>query len=185
MTQKPDKILIANRGEIALRILRTAKKLGIPTVGIYTLADAATPIVTQADEAYPIGDGSDPRAYLDMDAIVEIGVKSGATMVAPGYGFLSEKPEFVAKVEAAGMVFLGPTPHQMQSMGLKHEAREIAKKAGVPIVPGSAGVIETLEEAKEISAEIGFPVLIKASAGGGGMGISVCKGESRSMLIES
>lgn len=177
MTVTEHKILIANRGEIALRIQRSADKLGVPTIAIYTLADAATPHVTAAGEAHMIGDGTDPRGYLDMDAILEIAKKAGATMVAPGYGFLSENAAFASKVEKAGMVFLGPTPTQISSMGLKHEAREVAKKANVPIVPGSDGVVETVDEAVEIAAGIGYPVIVKASGGGGGMGMTVCRGE--------
>ncbi|KAL1408594.1 hypothetical protein Q8F55_005407 [Vanrija albida] len=176
MTTAP-KVLIANRGEIALRILRTARKLGIPTVAIYTLVDADTPVVSQADEAYIIGDGQNPRGYLDIDEIVAIAKKSGATMVAPGYGFLSENASFAKAIEAAGVTFLGPTPFQMTSMGLKHEARAVAIKAGVPVVPGSEGTIETLDLALEWANKIGYPVMLKASAGGGGMGMTVCKTE--------
>ncbi|KAL7419000.1 hypothetical protein Q5752_006684 [Cryptotrichosporon argae] len=174
----PPKILIANRGEIALRVIRSAVKLGIPTVAIYTLADAASPHVAQADEAYCIGDGADPRGYLDMDAIIDIARRARATMVAPGYGFLSENATFAAKCEAAGLVFLGPTPHQITSMGLKHEARAVAIKAGVPVVPGSDGVVDNLEDARRIAAQIGYPVMVKASGGGGGMGMQVCRDEA-------
>ncbi|GMK58548.1 hypothetical protein CspeluHIS016_0505800 [Cutaneotrichosporon spelunceum] len=172
------KILIANRGEIALRIQRSADKLGVPTVAIYTLADAATPHVTAAGESYMIGDGTDHRGYLDMEAIINIAKKSGTTMIAPGYGFLSENTTFARMVEDAGIIFLGPTPTQISSMGLKHEAREVAKKAGVPIVPGSEGVVDQLEDAVTIAAKIGYPVIVKASGGGGGMGMTVCRDES-------
>jgi urea carboxylase len=167
-------------------------------VAIFTLADAASPHVSQADEAYCIGDGTDPRGYLDIDAIVAIAKKSHATMVAPGYGFLSEnavslllrssrascsvnRPDraqaFATACEDNGLVFLGPTPYQIKSMGLKHEARAIALKAGVPVVPGSDGVVNDLEEAARLAKTIGYPVMVKASGGGGGMGMQVCKGE--------
>ncbi|WVQ81675.1 urea carboxylase [Cryptococcus sp. DSM 104549] len=172
------KLLIANRGEIALRVIRSAKELGVPTVAIYTLADASSPHVFAADEAYPIGDGHDPRGYLDIDAILEIIEKSGASMVAPGYGFLSENAAFTTAVESKGVVFLGPTPQQMTSMGLKHEARAVATRAGVPVVPGSQGAVDKLEEAVKVAGEIGYPVMVKASGGGGGMGMQVCRSEA-------
>ncbi|KIR50865.1 urea carboxylase [Cryptococcus gattii Ru294] len=174
---KPPKLLIANRGEIALRIMRSAKALSIPTVSIYTLADASSPHVFEAEESYPIGDGNDPRGYLNIDGIVEIIQKSRATMVAPGYGFLSENAAFATAVEALGVTFLGPTPTQMTSMGLKHEARAVAIKAGVPVVPGSEGAVNTLENAVKIAGDIGYPILVKASGGGGGMGMQICRDE--------
>ncbi|KIR97121.1 urea carboxylase [Cryptococcus deuterogattii 2001/935-1] len=174
---KPPKLLIANRGEIALRIIRSAKALSIPTVSIYTLADASSPHVFAAEESYPIGDGNDPRGYLNIDGIVEIIQKSRATMVAPGYGFLSENAAFATAVEALGVTFLGPTPTQMTSMGLKHEARAVAIKAGVPVVPGSEGAVNTLENAVKIAGDIGYPILVKASGGGGGMGMQICRDE--------
>ncbi|WVQ77236.1 urea carboxylase [Cryptococcus sp. DSM 104548] len=181
MTPAMPKLLIANRGEIALRIIRSAKALAIPTIAIYTRPDAASPHVSAADEAYPVGgedgDGSDPRGYLDIDAIVKVVQKSGATMVAPGYGFLSENAAFAEAIESIGVTFLGPTPHQMTSMGLKHEARAVAKKAGVPIVPGSDGEVTSLQDAVQVAAGIGYPVLVKASGGGGGMGMQVCQSE--------
>ncbi|ODO08964.1 urea carboxylase [Cryptococcus wingfieldii CBS 7118] len=177
----PPKLLIANRGEIALRIIRSAIALSIPTIAIFTQADAASPHVLAADEAYPVGgengDGSDPKGYLDIGAIVGLVKKSGATMVAPGYGFLSENAAFAEAIEAIGVTFLGPTPYQMTSMGLKHEARAVAKKAGVPIVPGSEGAVASLEDAVQVAGGIGYPVLVKASGGGGGMGMQVCRSE--------
>ncbi|OWZ26724.1 urea carboxylase [Cryptococcus neoformans Tu259-1] len=176
-SDKPPKLLIANRGEIALRIIRSARALSIPTVSIYTLVDASSPHVLEAEESYVIGDGSDPRGYLNIDGIVKIIQKSRATMVAPGYGFLSENAAFATAVEALGVTFLGPTPTQMTSMGLKHEARAVAIKAGVPVVPGSEGAVSTLDNAVKVARDIGYPILVKASGGGGGMGMQVCKGE--------
>ncbi|KAK0443623.1 urea carboxylase [Armillaria borealis] len=174
------KLLVANRGEIAVRILNSAKKLSIPTVAIYTHADASAPHVALADEAYvvghgPDGEGSNPRGYLEMDEIVAIAKKSGATLLAPGYGFLSENPDFAELCQNEGITFLGPTPEQMTKMGLKHEARQVAIEAGVPIVPGSDGIVDTLEQALTAAKRIGYPVMLKATGGGGGMGMQICE----------
>ncbi|GAA5852079.1 hypothetical protein JCM8547_000152 [Rhodosporidiobolus lusitaniae] len=161
------KLLVANRGEIALRVLRSADDLDIPTLSVYTEADAGAPHVLRANEAVQIPN------YLDADAIVKVCRDHGATMVHPGYGFLSENEDFAAKVEAAGVVFLGPTPNQISSMGLKHEARARAIAAEVPVLPGSE-LVETLEAALQQAEHVGWPIMLKATGGGGGRGTAVC-----------
>ncbi|EJU02057.1 urea amidolyase [Dacryopinax primogenitus] len=181
MAEKQHKLLIANRGEIAYRILRTAKRLGIPTVGIYTSVDAVAPHVLEADESSPVGntadgEGADPHGYLDGDAIIEIAKRHGATLIAPGYGFLSENEDFARKCAAAGLIFLGPTPELIRQMGLKHEARKLAVEAGVPVVPGSE-LLTDEEEAVKFANKLGYPVMLKATAGGGGMGLQVCNND--------
>ncbi|KZO93557.1 urea carboxylase [Calocera viscosa TUFC12733] len=181
MAEKRHKLLIANRGEIAYRILRTAKRLSIPTLAIYTSVDAVAPHVLQADESAPVGntgdgEGADPHGYLDGDAIIEVAKRHSATLVAPGYGFLSENEEFARKCAAAGLIFLGPQPELIRMMGLKHEARKIAKDAGVPIVPGS-DLLTDEEEAVNVANGLGYPVMLKATAGGGGMGLQVCSND--------
>ncbi|GAA5838018.1 hypothetical protein JCM11251_006825 [Rhodosporidiobolus azoricus] len=163
----PHKLLVANRGEIALRVLRSADELQIPTASIYTEADSSAPHVFKAGETALVPN------YLDGDAIVEVCKKLEVTMVHPGYGFLSENTEFAAKVEAAGIVFLGPTPEQIESMGLKHEARARAIAAGVPVLPGSE-LVEDVEAALKQAERVGWPIMLKATGGGGGRGTAVC-----------
>ena len=183
MASKPTyaqhKLLIANRGEIAVRILRTAKRLGIPTIAVYTRSDATAPHVILADEAVALRpDDADPvsnaRGYLDGDALVAICQERGATLLHPGYGFLSEDARFAEKVENAGVTWLGPRPETIEAMGLKHRARELAREVDVPLVPGSQGLLQNVEGAVAFSEEIGFPVMLKSTAGGGGMGLVVC-----------
>ncbi|KZT03045.1 urea carboxylase [Laetiporus sulphureus 93-53] len=174
------KLLIANRGEIAVRILRTAKRLNIPTVAIYTRADATSPHVSLADEAVALHpDDTDPlsnsRGYLDPEAIVAICKKCSVTLVHPGYGFLSENAHFAGLLREEGITFLGPRPETIQAMGLKHEARMLAKEADVPLVPGSQGLVDDVEVAVTVAKGIGFPVMLKSTAGGGGMGLVVCR----------
>ncbi|GAA5886536.1 hypothetical protein JCM6882_001679 [Rhodosporidiobolus microsporus] len=163
----PHKLLVANRGEIALRVLRSADELGIPTASIYTEADADAPHRFKAGETALIPN------YLDGDAIVKVCKKLGATMVHPGYGFLSENEEFATKVEAAGIVFLGPRPEQIAAMGLKHEARARAIAAGVPVLPGSE-LVSDVEAALKQAERVGWPIMLKATGGGGGRGTAVC-----------
>ena len=165
------KLLIANRGEIACRVMRTARRLGIRTVAIYSDADAGALHVSMADEAYHVGPAPSVESYLRIDRIVEVGRASGAEAVHPGYGFLSENPGFVDAVEAAGMVFIGPTASAMRAMGLKDAAKALMERSGVPVVPGYHG---DRQDAAFLAAEakrIGFQVLIKARAGGGGKGM--------------
>ncbi|GAA5900385.1 hypothetical protein JCM8208_005347 [Rhodotorula glutinis] len=170
MTVQQHKLLIANRGEIAMRILRSARDLQIPTVAVYRDADAAAPHALQADEAVLV------PAYINQDAILRACRDTGATMIHPGYGFLSENEEFAAKVEAAGLLWLGPTAEQIASMGLKHEARARAIAADVPVLPGSE-LVSTLTAALEQAQRVGYPIMLKATGGGGGMGMSICTSE--------
>jgi len=178
MTAAFDKLLIANRGEIAVRIIRAAKELGLKTVAVYSDADAQGLAVRMADEAVRIGPAHATRSYLSVDAILEAAAASGAGAVHPGYGFLSENAAFAERIEAAGLVFVGPTPHAIRTMGDKAAARAAAMKAGVPTVPGSAGVVTDADSAVALAKGIGYPIMIKASAGGGGRGIRVAHDEA-------
>ena len=172
------KILIANRGEIACRIIRTAKQMNIATVAVYSDADAGTPHVKMADEAYHIGGSASAESYLRADVIIDVARKSGAEAIHPGFGFLSENSKFVADVEAAGLVFIGPGSHAIEVMGDKIESKKWALKAGVSTVPGTADAVTDIAEAKKAAAEIGYPVMVKASAGGGGKGMRVVEDEA-------
>jgi propionyl-CoA carboxylase alpha chain len=175
------KILIANRGEIACRVIRTARKMGIKTVAVYSEADAGALHVREADEAVAIGGSAAAESYLKIERIVEACVATGAEAVHPGYGFLSERQAFAKALEAAGIVFIGPNTHAIGAMGDKIESKKLASAAGVSTVPGHLGVIEDAEAAVRIAQEIGYPVMIKASAGGGGKGMRLAKsdGETR------
>jgi propionyl-CoA carboxylase alpha chain len=167
------KILIANRGEIACRVIRTARAMGIKTVAVYSDADADALHVREADEAVHIGASPAAQSYLLIDRIVEACVKTGAEAVHPGYGFLSENMKFAEALKKAGVTFIGPDPHAIFSMGDKIESKKLAKEAGVSTVPGYLGVIKDAEEAATIARESGYPVMIKASAGGGGKGMRI------------
>nr|WP_227519840.1 urea carboxylase [Mangrovitalea sediminis] len=169
----PSKLLIANRGAIACRIIRTLRAMGIASVAVYAEADADACHVREADEAYSLGEGGAAATYLDQDKLFEVIRKSGAQAVHPGYGFLSENAAFARRCEVEGVVFLGPTPEQMEAFGLKHTARELAEQAQVPLLPGS-GLLETLEAALAEASRIGYPVMLKSTAGGGGIGMSRC-----------
>ena len=173
-----DKLLIANRGEIAVRIIRAAKELGLKTVAIYSDADADSLAVRMADESVNIGPPHATKSYLNMDAVLAAARHTGAGAVHPGYGFLSENAAFAEAVTQAGMVFVGPTAHAIRTMGDKATARAAAMQAGVPTVPGSTGVVTTVDAALAIANSIGFPIMIKASAGGGGRGIRVAQDAS-------
>ena len=168
-----EKILIANRGEIACRVIRTARRMGIKTVAVYSDADKSALHVEMADEAVHIGPPASAQSYLLIDRIVDACRKTGAQAVHPGYGFLSEKPGFQEALAAAGIAFIGPDAHAMRAMGDKIESKKLAKAAGVSTVPGYLGVIADDEEAVMIARDIGYPVMIKASAGGGGKGMRV------------
>lgn len=167
------KILIANRGEIACRVIKTARKMGIKTVAVYSDADKNALHVSMADEAIHIGPPPANQSYIVMEKILDAIKTSGADAVHPGYGFLSENPEFAKALDKAGVTFIGPNPHAIVSMGDKITSKKLAKEAGVSCVPGHMGLIEDAEEAVKISNEIGYPVMIKASAGGGGKGMRI------------
>ena len=167
------KILIANRGEIACRIIKTAKKLGIKTVAVYSDADADALHVEMADEAIHIGPPAAAESYLIADKIIAAAKESGAEAIHPGYGFLSERASFVEAVEAAGITFIGPDENAITSMGDKITSKELAAKAGVSTVPGHMAIIKDADEAVKISAKVGYPVMLKASAGGGGKGMRI------------
>lgn len=172
------KILIANRGEIAIRVTRACRELGISSVAVFSDADRDSLHVFLADEAYHIGPAPSKESYLNFRKIIEVAKKAGADAIHPGYGFLSENPIFVRACKEAGIVFIGPTPENMEAMGDKLSAKALMKKAGVPLVPGSEGGVESVEQAQVIANEIGYPVIIKATAGGGGKGMRVVKTES-------
>lgn len=165
------KILVANRGEIALRIMKSAHEMGIKTVAVYSEADRNSPHVKYADEAVLLGPPPSSESYLLGDKIIEVCKQLGVDGIHPGYGFLSENAGFADAVEKAGITFIGPSAESMRIMGDKLSAKDAAQKFNIPLVPGTEGAITDLEEAKKISEEIGFPVLIKASAGGGGKGM--------------
>jgi len=172
------KILIANRGEIALRIIRTCKELGIKTVAVYSEADRYSLHVRFADEAVCIGPGPSKDSYLNIPRIIAAAEITNAEAIHPGYGFLAENAMFAEICESSGIKFIGPTPDAIEAMGDKALAKETMRKAGVPVIPGSDGVVETLEEAREIANEIGYPIMLKAAAGGGGKGMRMVNDES-------
>ena len=171
------KVLIANRGEIARRIIRTCNRLGIETVAIYSEADANSLHVKEATESYCIGKPPVALSYLKIDTILDVAKQSGADAVHPGYGLLSENAAFAKSVEEAGLTFIGPTSEVIQAMGSKLEARKTMEQAGVPIVQGVNEPIADTDEAAKIAAEIGYPVMLKASAGGGGIGMQLVNDE--------
>jgi acetyl-CoA carboxylase, biotin carboxylase subunit len=165
------KILIANRGEIAVRVMRTCREMNIRTVGIYSDADRTAPHVRFADEAYHVGPAPSVDSYLRIDRVLEVARRSGAEAIHPGYGFLAENPEFARACAHAGVVFIGPPVAAMELMGSKTASRRAVMKAGLPVVPGTDHNLESIEEVRRIADEIGFPVMLKASAGGGGKGL--------------
>ncbi len=172
------KILIANRGEIACRVIKTCKKMGIKTVAVYSDADRNALHVEMADEAVHIGESATAKSYLVIDRIVEACKETGAEAVHPGYGFLSENKKFQEALAAAKITFIGPDAYAIEAMGDKIESKKLADKAGVSTVPGFLGVIKDVAHAKKISGEIGYPVMLKASAGGGGKGMRIARNES-------
>jgi acetyl-CoA carboxylase biotin carboxylase subunit len=173
------KLLIANRGEIALRIHRACHEMGIKTVAVHSTADSDAMHVRLADEAICIGPPSATESYLNIPNIISAAEISGADAIHPGYGFLSENAQFAEIVEAHGLLFVGPKPEHIRTMGDKIEAKRTAGALGLPLVPGSDGAISDLAEAKEIAARAGYPVIIKAASGGGGRGMKVCTSEDQ------
>jgi len=167
------KVLIANRGEIACRIIRTCQALGIRTVGIYSEADAEAPHVKMADESFLVGEPPVAKSYLNIDRILEIAKETGADAVHPGYGLLSENTTFASRVGEAGITFIGPSNDAIAAMGSKIESRKRMEQAGVPVVPGITRPLADAEEGVIVASEIGYPVMLKASGGGGGIGMQV------------
>lgn len=165
------KVLIANRGEIAVRVMRSLREMGIATVAVYSEADRKALHVRMADEAYCVGPAPSAESYLRAEVILDVARKSGAEAIHPGYGFLSENADFARACEAAGITFIGPKPYAIEAMGEKTRARQLMEKAGVPLVPGTKDAVEDAAEALAIAEKMGFPVLVKASAGGGGKGM--------------
>ena len=172
------KILIANRGEIAIRVIRACREMKIKTVAVYSEADKNSLHVRMADEAFHIGNAPSSESYLRWEKILEVAKKSGAEAIHPGYGFLSENAEFVREVTNRGITFIGPSPEAMEAMGGKISARKIAIRANVPIVPGTTEPLKSFVEAKEVAASFGYPVMLKASAGGGGKGMRLVESET-------
>lgn len=168
-----NKILVANRGEIAVRIIRACKEMGITTVAVFSEADSSAMHVNLADESYCIGPTLLKHSYLNKNAVISVALASGCEAIHPGYGLLSENAEFAALCNEYGLVFIGPSAQTISDMGDKAQARIAMKKAGVPTVPGSEDIVSSLEQAWEIAEAIGYPVIIKATAGGGGKGIRV------------
>jgi acetyl-CoA carboxylase biotin carboxylase subunit len=171
------KILITNRGDVALRVLRACKELNIPSVVVHSTADADSMPVRLADESVCIGPPSSADSYLNVPAILSAVAITGADAVHPGVGFLSENAYFAEIVAAHGLTFIGPEPHHIRAMGDKVEAKITAAAAGLPLVPGSPGAVDTIEDAKKIGAEVGYPLLVKAASGGGGRGMKVAETE--------
>ncbi|NUT26672.1 MAG: urea carboxylase, partial [Streptomyces sp.] len=167
-------LLVANRGEIAVRIIRTARELGLRTVAVYSDPDRSAPHVRLADRAVRLGPAPAKESYLDADLVLKAAKDSGAGAIHPGYGFLSEDAAFARRCEDAGIVFVGPTPGQLELFGAKHTARAAAQAAGVPLAPGT-GLLGSLAEALEAARVIGYPVMLKATGGGGGIGMSACR----------
>lgn len=168
-----EKVLIANRGEVAIRVMRGCRELGIETVAIYSTPDKNALHVKYADEAFFVGEAPPQKSYLNMERIVEIAEKSGAEAVHPGYGFLAENAKFAKLVEEEGLTFIGPSWKTIEMMGSKIESKQAMKAAGVPVLPGTPGGIRSLDEAAKVAEDIGYPVIVKASAGGGGIGMHV------------
>lgn len=171
------KLLVANRGEIAVRIIQACKELNIETVAVYSEADAESLHVQLADEAYCIGPAASKDSYLNITQIMSVATLTGVDAIHPGYGFLAENADFAEICEACNIIFVGPSPKAIQQMGVKDIARQTMKKAGVPVVPGSDGIIKDETEAVQLAEKIGYPIMIKATAGGGGRGIRRARNE--------
>src|SRR5438045_2535202 len=172
------KILIANRGEIAVRVIRACREMGITSVAVYSEVDRASLHVRKADEAYPIGPAVATQSYLNIAKILDVARISGAEAIHPGYGFLSENPKFARACADAGVKFIGPSAASMEMMGSKTRARQHMEKAGVPFVPGTSRGLQSAQQAEEVAAKIGYPVMLKAAAGGGGKGMRLVASSS-------
>jgi acetyl-CoA carboxylase biotin carboxylase subunit len=168
-----EKVLIANRGEIALRIARTCHELGIRTVGVYSSADAEPELLRHFDESVHIGPAPGARSYQNVAAVVEAALQTGAEAIHPGYGFLSEDPDFAEVCADAGVMFVGPTPEQLATLGDKAAARSLMRRSGLPLLPGSVEPVTSVRQARVVASETGYPVIVKAVAGGGGRGMAV------------
>jgi acetyl-CoA carboxylase biotin carboxylase subunit len=173
-----DSVLVANRGEIARRVIRTARRMGIRAIAVYSDADAYLPYVREADEAVHIGPAPPAQSYLDAAAILDAAGKTGATAVHPGYGFLAENAEFARRVGAAGLIWVGPDPAAIEQMGDKIRARNLMERAGVPVSPGSREPVSDVTAALAEADRIGYPVMVKAAAGGGGIGMGVARDQA-------
>ena len=171
------KILVANRGEIAMRIIRACRELNIATAAIYSEADSTGIYVKKADEAYMVGPGP-VKGFLDSQQIVNLALRIGADAIHPGYGFLSENSQFAQLCQTSGITFIGPSPQAIDLMGSKVKARELAKQVGIPIVPGTEGGVTDVKDALSFAKKAGYPVIIKASAGGGGRGLRVVRSDA-------
>ncbi|MEQ9497000.1 MAG: acetyl-CoA carboxylase biotin carboxylase subunit [Deltaproteobacteria bacterium] len=169
------RVLVANRSEIAVRVMRTCRELGIETVAVYSEADRTALHTVYADQAYPIGPAPSAESYLVIDRIIDVAKRAQADAIHPGYGFLSERAEFAEACKEAGIIFIGPSAHAIRTMGSKTVARQTMIAAGVPVVPGTADPIADVEEAKKVAVDIGFPVMLKAAAGGGGRGMRLVR----------
>ena len=178
-----EKILIANRGEIALRILRACREIGIPTVAIHSTADSEAMHVRLADESVCIGPPQSSDSYLNKAAIISAAMVTNSDAIHPGYGFLSENADFAEMVEEHGIRFIGPSAEHIRLMGDKIQAKAKVKELGIPVIPGSQGAVKNKNDLKKIAQKIGYPVLIKASAGGGGRGMKVAETEEN--IIEA
>jgi len=172
-----EKLLIANRGEIAIRVMRACRELDIETVAIYSSADKNALHVKYADEAFHVGDAHPSKSYLNMERIVDIAKKSGAEAVHPGYGFLAENYRFAKLCDDENVIFVGPRWKTIKAMGSKIGSKQMMQDAGVPVIPGTEGGIKNIDDAKKVAAEIGYPVIVKASAGGGGIGMQIVQDE--------
>jgi len=172
------KVLVANRGEIAVRIMRACREMGFPTVAIYSQPDRAAMHVLYADEAMPVGPAPSRDSYLRIDRIIEAARRTGAEAVHPGYGFLAENAAFARQCAEAGLIFIGPSPASIEAMGSKTESRRRMLAAGVPVVPGLSEAVKSVDEIATFAREAGFPIMIKASAGGGGKGMRLVEREA-------
>ncbi len=180
------KVLVANRGEIAIRVMRACRELDIKTVAVYSEVDKNALFAKYADEAYPIGAAPAVSSYLNMDNILDVAHRTGADGIHPGYGFLAENPEFAYRCENEGITFIGPTGKAIESVGSKIAAKKTMKAAGIPVIPGSENGISDYDEALDIAEKIGYPVIVKASAGGGGIGMKVVRKNTELIqMIES